>query len=361
MIKSNPNTFSGTELSADKFCFNIQHSPDYNAFAQPFSREITFATETIKTATSLDSIAMIMGHELAHISMKHQINRHPAYVPSDSFRNIDSQLQNQMAVFGEISSLGMQFEDTAFKTISCAQRNGMDPRNAGMQIRNLSQQMICAKTLELGVPFCAGYTSSNGSFESVKLKMSLTLPKNCSVIIDKIPALVEKLSSLQTQIDEDLVRKAQMAIKAELIKSPAISREEASNWREREADEIGYELFIRAGFDKQKAQETLVRLAYMNIGYLRPGEQNPVKKCLSEIEITSTAEEIREKLHNYERGENMHPNGCWRLLHHIYERRVHKNDIATTPTSSVQANLNQLWINAKNEIARTPYRQNQGN
>ena len=97
---------------------------------------------------------MIMGHELAHISMKHQMNRHPAYVPSDSFRNIDKQLQNQMLVFGEISSLGMQFEDTAFKTISCAQRNGMDPRNAGMQIRNLSQQMICAKTLEFGVPFC---------------------------------------------------------------------------------------------------------------------------------------------------------------------------------------------------------------
>jgi hypothetical protein len=355
ILFSNPQTFkAGSDLDPKRFCFNVYHDRDYNAVADSLSRNIEFSSEAVKASDDYESVAMIMGHELAHISLRHSsVARHPAYMPTKIFTKMEKEFEQQLVLNQSYSDLGARGNELGGNLYACQEQ--ATPSTVDSKFESLSSiadHATCA-VLNYGSEFedCDGLAKT----PEAELKKSYIdlFDANCHNLASSLFENLRQSTLILKKLDVGFIYEVQEEMRKEIAKSPDISKAEASNWQEREADEIGYEFYIRAGFSIKGAQSTYIKFAYMD---LSTDVNLKVSKCLSYIDNTSTAKEISEHLHKEFRGTYSHPAPCWRMLHHVYEKRMHGGDIAATkkhyPDNVI---LQKLWSEAKAELKNTPY------
>lgn len=353
IMKANPQTFKpGTDLDPTKFCFNVEHSGEYNATALSLTREISFNTHTVTSSYSYESIAMVMAHELAHISLRHSSNmRHPDYLPSEEFKSLESRYHGQMNLYLRLSEINLNSNKIAEQLESCIRKE--NPEGVGAffsEMNKLGGELICNKQ-NYG-PDCEEYiTRAESEITNDYLNLG---PQACRSYVGELYKALDESSRISQSFDGNLIYETKAKMIAEQAKFPGLKRAEAFNWPEREADEVGFELYVRAGFDTYAAQTVYVKFAYMDLGSSNDPGLNG-EKCLSYLEKSSSINEISSILHGENRGESSHPAPCWRLLHHTYEKMLHKDDIERTaklyPDS---ARLKMLWAAAKEEIKAFP-------
>jgi hypothetical protein len=129
--------------------------------------------------------------------------------------------------------------------------------------------------------------------------------------------------------------------------------EKASNWTEREADDVGAEIYYRAGFSPDKVSNFLTVAAHQS---LADSDGITTKECMAFANSRSLSD-LDDILHSkVDRGDGTHPKPCWRLIHLIYEKELHRNDIASlNPPTGVEAKFEKLLQESKDEIAKNSF------
>ena len=100
------------------------------------------------------------------------------------------------------------------------------------------------------------------------------------------------------------------------------------NWMEAEADQVGLELFLKAGFKPDGSQE-LFKLLMQSVedskGANLTATEEDVTKCLQTLSNLKTGSQVDLP----ERGNLTHPNTCWRLINTGYtELQIHSSHYA---------------------------------
>lgn len=119
---------------------------------------------------------------------------------------------------------------------------------------------------------------------------------------EQIFALIEKFSSILAKMNQR-------------IDEVYGERDAHRNWMEQEADEVGSEFFIRAGFD---------RMDYINILWKTRHDDDSQDRsdCQKMIE---NSEGNSSPLGRPERGQKSHPTMCWRVFHLTIDEWLHSH------------------------------------
>ena len=89
IMEHNPETFKlSSALDPKNFCVTVKYSSVANAGTNIVDRSILVYTALVEQTENLHEIAYLMGHELAHITMKHTEITHPNYVPTSKYLEI---------------------------------------------------------------------------------------------------------------------------------------------------------------------------------------------------------------------------------------------------------------------------------
>ncbi|HYX33167.1 MAG TPA: M48 family metalloprotease [Oligoflexus sp.] len=286
ITKANPKTFSG-RFSADKFCIEISSSKLVNAEAHA-SGKIEFNIGLIQAFETDAAVAGIMAHELAHMTMAHQTR-----VIDDKFSNdpeiksIQSQINNKNAEHQNLLKDGLAFMRTLFKKRPMAENSalksaaddvtkleGDGPNNGGLFDVYVEYFVLL---IESPAPNPGAAEIAN-PYTAVEIKQ----------LKDKIASVYQKAEATQLLV-EDLLKKR----KAKGGSSP----EELANWREAEADEVGFEIYVKAGFKPDNYTDGFYTFLKIKEGLPGLGE---CQKKLDANQIPS-------------RGTSTHPASCWRI------------------------------------------------
>ncbi len=118
MMAKNEATFS-YEYAPEKFCFEVVDVPGLNASADPETRKIRIRADLLRFGVEGDApIAAVIAHELAHITMQHR-RREPVAedMPKDlDMKELNRRIEAQKVWKSKIESSRATLVNDAFKT-----------------------------------------------------------------------------------------------------------------------------------------------------------------------------------------------------------------------------------------------------
>lgn len=318
ITSANSDVFQG-ELALEKICIVIADSPVINAYMSANERLMTVNTGMIKSVKNDAELAMIIAHELAHLSMHHTDLRHPDFIATvESDRVIDDIIA------------AMDKVDPAQKAADSAYTAIIDEidKNDGRGQTNIDQ----LKTEVLGL-------------ESLEVLDGLINDGNSGIYVyrnEMVEALSNSDSAIVIALFDDFIKayrdlyaetsaenKAREAFKSEIALQVG---DDAYNWREIEADDVGLEFFIRSGLSLEAYvdMQRILAITYLESYEISDSEYlecqmygiaNPDKNAL-----------LHELMTEIKQGTSSHPAWCWRLLHNVYEFKAHSVDYGSSGT-----------------------------
>ncbi len=131
--------------------------------------------------------------------------------------------------------------------------------------------------------------------------------------------------SLQCTVMEISARREIASEKFDGVKDSIVARDEQENWYEQEADEVGFEFYLKAGFEPTLYQ------------WAKPGAvpDFDLAKCRAKIKLGAT-----DPAQLPRRGSGSHPDYCWRLYDiEVLEGKRHREDYAELRKGAVTVNL----------------------
>ena len=339
IMDANPDVFKkGGIYDPNNFCIEAT-TENSDAAAKPYRRILMFNPfDLILPAKSVDEIASIIAHELSHITMQHMILTHPKY---SGVKSTASDLQKQYEdalVKGDVRE--ESFKKSRDDTVSCVERAGFSGADYDSSLVNILKELHCTLS--------AGDDSRCPRLEyEIEAELKSNTPESCTVDAGVTFNAAKRLF----QISFDLSRIKEV-FQSLMFNDPGIGTEEAANWQEREADEIGFNYYMRSGFELGKQNKFFLREAQENL----PEEDNPsftYASCEQILFADMSEKEIKDTLEStwVKRGSNSHPTACWRMLNLKYRYLAFGPEITKNPNLEKQRDfLTELLSQATNEI-----------
>lgn len=338
---ANPDVFRG-DLDPAKFCLSVNLDESINASAYINSRSIEFNAGMLLAFKSDEQVAAVMGHELAHIVRRHNTIASEVFPPNSPKREA---LINILLTMKSLHEQEVVWEDIAYKqtsnfaefnTKSDRVMNLIEPAEKKEEYRTLIARAVdsAMRVKEQHLEYRENYLSKSG----VRKTFSPTYPPAPLVVIPdwsveessiaadiernvadmkayraqafavvEVAGLNDELSELKSYVDlievdldkerriaYDLMLKINSRLRG-LKQLSGISDEEMLNGTERDADDIGQQYFLKAGFSRYGFEEK----------YITGSESSAdlFKKCVLESDYSPI------------RGIASHPEDCWRLMY----------------------------------------------
>ena len=340
---ANPEVFRG-DLDPAKFCLSVKEDQGINAVSSVKLRRIEFNTGILLAFKSDEGAAGVMAHELAHIVRRHSSIASEVYPPGSRKReesiNIllteDSFDKQEQELFGIAYNQTSNF--TEFNTESDRVMNLIEPVEKKEEYRALLARAVDSATRvkEQHLQYWENYLSKSGEryiFGSDYPPAPLAVIPDWLVEESSIAADIERniadmkvyraqafavvegaglnnelsgLKSLVDLIEVELDKNRRIAFdETQKTKSrlrglkqlSSISDEDYWNGTERDADDIGQQYFLKAGFSRYGFEEVFAVL---------DRSESPTdlfKKCVLDSGYSPT------------RGIVSHPTICWRLMY----------------------------------------------
>ncbi len=345
----NKNTFQGY-FSPGNICIYLQKDAQINAYAHPGQNRIDFNSQILLSAPNDAAVASILAHELAHLTMQSThveeippaVIKHPDWIKvRDKFEvQKEKMTQTTAPLKNKLSSVYNDRDDIEKKWMKIL------PDPVIKEIREIEDQkfaLISSENLKMSAdlylilksiivphfpdintpegtdgPVSAPAilpvlktTDANKAIADLKARQEIAygkLRKESPDLMKKWEESMKIIGDLNRQIKacEDGLRPFQEEF--DLFITTIAGADAKFNWREQEADEVGYEFYLRAGF----APEAIVWLSKSLMG----------EKSFNECMADHVAKKIPPT-----RGTGSHPSLCWRIYDYlVLEANYHKNE-----------------------------------
>ncbi len=346
IMAASPDTFYG-KLDPKQFCWAVDENTEFNAYAEANRRTVTFQDGVLALGMGIAEFAAVMSHELAHVSLLHiETETHPKFTPTPAYAELKRQIgikgDEMKAIWGAAT---LPFADELDSYLNSNQIEGrrFSTQVEAIQTRYQSEGdvAVLAPMVQSAVEMVsANYQSKAREW----LNAFISVLTQLAPVHQDIAALTDTLKRVQES-------------------DPAVGPYEPFNWSEREADEAGFELMIRAGFDPRDWSSMQMFLASLSL------PSSEMEACISQGQLVNSLGDLEKLLHGdqVDRGRETHPLNCWRVWHSVYEETLHMEDIARYPVHGIPPFLNDLYgaalqeFSEKDNLAVNPPRQDDPN
>jgi predicted SprT family Zn-dependent metalloprotease len=295
LVTSNSGTFQG-QLDPANFCLRFDQDDIINGFAYIENGEIHLTKGLFMAVDHDADIAAVLAHELAHITMDHRYDlEHEKVVAGSKVNELKAQLAQKQEEYRDEKAafypdlIAALKKDPAILDAFAALKGAVWLKSIVEDMRSLLAKVNPT------VPEKAGLLDDFASLRD-HLKYNdddrAVMEDNASwkdivPILDRsdleLMAVRSRLSELNQALRdiprEDLIQDGPGA---------------ASNWKEQEADEVGYEFYLRAGFRPDR---------FTSIHNVLMAQSRSDGECSA----------LQAKGQLPPRGAASHPSSCWRI------------------------------------------------
>lgn len=379
LMAKNMETFKGP-YAPDQFCIHAREYSNLNAASSPANRLVALNTGLVWMAPDqVDAdIAMPIAHELAHITLQHgERDPRPSELPDDIdqkeldrrlrlravFRDQKLNLRKSIAVNAETDQI---FDDYVWlvantEEITTALKPLTSSRDSSAidTVLKIATQLRSTFTVVLGDPTVAKnnpVSEANLMIQSRVLIQTLTqdFAKIKSAIKDvgncQPPSPCDTLSRLGQIASYQSVRVQPVALQLNTLFMPLEDNPDSyppyAQWMEQQADEVGYELYLKAGF-KPERFETYFKAA------LQRKSETSTAECLKAIQDKTPPSRTED-----EDLDRSHPSRCFRF-YNIHIAEILRHHEAYKELGEKASTLNLPETAGKLKELRDRYPQNQ--
>ena len=314
----NPETFSpGGEYDPANFCLVVKQSTAVNALSEPRTGEIQFFSGFFKGVDADAETALILAHELAHVTLQHLTQDSPALL-------LDPQFQ---ALKKSLTDTTRKMKDMIAKVQ--AARTALGRELAGLWGTRselaLSPQSLGDVQMLESTSSVLGWNDANCALWLSVVEDSAANQQNqgTKLVVRYEKRYGEKIFPLEQSRDKLRLEIAGIEREEELVAERILgSRYALYNWREEEADDVAFELSLRAGFDPLASSVFFLKVM-----------RDPALKsaCEALLLVGGPAPD---------RGRGGHPSECFRMFNlRILEREEHEIDYAPFLQGELRRNL----------------------
>lgn len=330
IMNRNPQTFAG-DYAPEKFCFTVLDLDIVNALAFANKRLIVFNQGMLEALPNDGHVAAVLAHELAHITMQHTGDYESETVTNDPRWQAHGQDAKEKLKRLERTQQDLESRKSALYVEHSALEAAMDAttspsRQLRAELAKTYQTLLSELYSALGtkrsdsVAFLALATALQSPTPRLQLAPSLTKGDVSSaadfqILRDKVEryrtsrdawlaqeeqeqpdlwtkyrAVVLEAATVAQRLADGITERERLTAQLNALRTEIIG-DAAANWHEQEADEVGLEFHLRAGF---------APLAYQGLfEVLHAIYQSGAASCAAQAESP-------------ERGAESHPDPCWR-------------------------------------------------
>lgn len=353
VMKANSDTFNGA-YDPTKICLYVVRRSDVNASAASDIRNIFFNTGMLEVMGNDAELASVIAHELSHITMQHVMDQpYEKLEQSEEWKTAGRKLQEELkaveaksqAIFAENNALDMQLSrigeelDQKVSATMKAEREALTKEAQDIQtelldsdskyppgaverdlLHGLWMAVLPGKPRFYAIPreedkleqpdaiqllpdIVKKIKGHNDRVRVLNEKEKKSFPTQWAALEKTVQSIWEIPARLAV-VSEESVRKEKeiLALKEKIVGSALY------NWAEEEADDVGLELYLRAGWSPA---------FYSNI-FLKhlQAKNEDVAACKALLQVQTEPE----------RGKGFHPANCWRVYNAtIEEMNEHKH------------------------------------
>ncbi|MBF0442962.1 MAG: M48 family metalloprotease [Oligoflexales bacterium] len=253
ITSKNPGTFAG-DYGLNQFCINVERTSSINASAS-WDGTISILAGLLKVTDNDADFAGVIAHELAHVSMGHVSM---TAVPKDLAGDRDYLIAlGQLRIM--MNDIVKKMKEIERVTIGMFT---IQPSGSESRIKYLTDVSdAISKDMFYRVVYRNYSNIDYAGFINAEINKpgSKLAAERESVLREMAEPDRKKFEDLfkdyLIQISDSLKYNTRITEKSEALKkitTLAMGRERGANWEEQEADEVGYELYIRAGYDPSK-------------------------------------------------------------------------------------------------------------
>lgn len=366
IMSRNPETFR-EDYAPEKFCFEVVDIPGVNASASPATGLVTIRAELLRLTTTGDApVAAVLAHELAHVTMQHR-RRDPVSedLPKDiDLVELERRMEAQRAWRAKISASRAALIDDAIKSqfIETAAKVTRDKgiwQRIKPTLGTIDHESFDYATEGL-VKVAEQYDSALSDPQKDQLKtwrMLDMLSSNLEELFNsasEFPNLSkpESTNCSPSKVCEDrknlrfLLNYSSSSIKPSMDLTCG-NRLDPKNdpqfyapwvqWIEQQADEVGFELYVRAGF---------LPASFTTFVETMMKADNQFKTCLDSLKSAGfKAPRVTDEF------VDGHPPYCFRYENiTVHEMASHVKDYAPLMGKATVVSIPEL--NEKREVAR---------
>jgi len=319
IARANPQTFSGMLVPQNMCIVLSAFNKGTGGGAFGDSGRIEIERMTVSQSANDAELAFIVCHEMAHVAMRHlritqsgpkgeSLNFSNGKGPEHYFRQLD-----QKAGYRELKN----------------KLDQMNQRYAALGLENEKLNSEYQGVIKRAVP-AEIINQAKASPEGAR--KALEWYQRCSTVdCLRLKELEQKKTSLEGERFE--LHRAQIPAQEYAIYkfiSDSVPREVFITWAEREADEVGLEYCVRAGFEPRSLLNTRARRLRSSSA---ADSLDSLKKCRSAIDSAlpkvQTSADPWGRVNEIPIAEGIvgdHPDECWRLFNLERELIIHAKD-----------------------------------
>lgn len=366
IARANPQTFSG-DYDITKFCFAVVKG-DTNAYARPDSRLVVFRTDIFKIFDTDATAASVMAHELAHVTMQHSLVPHDKLANNATWRQLKDEigtlvarktsieaktdpLRDRVTAVQQDLAARASAEEAAAREALDAEAQSLSERIFKLTMalapnddpsdlfatadaiipalpRTISARPIPATLRGISKPDIAEtWRQMAAAIQAFNAKVKAQNEKEAATN----GALWQELSELDATLaalDRDWISVdgsiASLSEKISNIESDVLGTSQQSA-NEEEADDVGFELYLRAGFQPAYFSDLFPKLEVAG------GTESQIAQCRADLAARSAVPQ---------RGTASHPSACWRVYNAtIQEMDDHQAEYRNLIQSATKRNI----------------------
>lgn len=333
IVERNRSSFAGN-TSREHICIKIIDNKSIGASMNSITGELFVHTGLValESFRNDSTLASILSHELAHFSMNHPIKDRTRIKP----KGYDYRKEAELTQTFNAAKANLAVTESKKRE---AIIDGQDFRTAYNAIKRQSSFTDIIKNPTFPKNFLAAYTtyvSDKSATNSAKIESEVSAwfftlanqtksrpdliseqERNAIVVVaENFRKIPDELDSVQNEI-----RNAEE--KLDLYRMPI------TQFEEEEADNVGFEFHVRAGFHPDAFSN-----AFMTMSKLT----NSASECNKQQPLTGEPARYIRREDDY-----MHPNFCWRFFEaKVTERKEHEIDYAPFISAEPVINLPQF-------------------
>jgi predicted SprT family Zn-dependent metalloprotease len=303
LVTANSGTFQGL-FDPSHFCLKLKQDDEINGLAYINNGEIHLTKGLIRAAESDADIAAVLAHELAHITMDHRYEReHEKVLTGSKVNELQAQLtakQDEYRLqkanyYSELIAIIQK--DLTFLDKLANLKSSPWLKYSIADMRGLLSATEPSLLQKAGLIDDLNNVRGQLDYEEDD-KTTMESDKTWISLRTILSRSDQELKPIQDSL-ADLNRKLNELPRDELIGDGPGA---AKNWKEQEADEVGYEFYLRAGFRPDRFTQI------HNILMAQSRSDSECEALLSSGQLPA-------------RGFASHPSSCWRI-HNINQRET---------------------------------------
>lgn len=293
-----------------KICIEDTTSNDIDASARSEESKIRVSSGMILMLRTDSQLASVIAHELAHIYRNHREAFHPKIGSTSEGAKIIEKIRNFHP-----DSLKIDADKEALLNKSI---------NLRRSVESAHPEIIAAMNKA---------DAEDNKDEYFKQRQKINF------ILSRIPEAIDIEQKL-SELDKLTGNRSIDDLEARLfeIEKDVLTKDERSNWKEREADEVGFEMYLRSGFLPYSYVK--VFLNYLAI------IKNEYKNC---FDFSSSSFSLNKNL--FQAGNGTHPTDCWRIYNIIVnETSDHMKEYSSFIQNNRTVNLSDDGLSRVREL-----------